>query len=192
MKIGLDFSGTIANHLVQKAAFAKKILGIAITEREARKEALIEYMGEGAYSRFTLAFSTRSFSQRIQDPLYQGVREALLTLDKKGHKLVLITTRHTMTLISAISAYITLHHLPIRDIVAVSSDDKKANVCREHGVSVFFDDNRSVLEKLIPLGIKLVWADFYNTDSAESRFSIAHSWQEFVEIIENTIGGKHF
>lgn len=185
MKIGLDLYGVIANHLAEKAKFASRQLGVVISENEATREAMIARLGEEGYRAFARSFSSRPLEHRLEMPLYPGVKENLAALQIEGARFALVSMRHTMELAPFVQQYVRQRHqLPIEDIVVVTSDEGKVDACRQLGVTLFFDDNRSVLERLLPLGIKLVWANFYSVhDASEHRFSIAHSWDEFAVII---------
>ena len=185
MKIGLDFYGVIANHLAEKAAYATRALGVEITEQEATRERMIARLGADGYATFAKSFSARPLASRLEASLYSGVRENLVALHADGVRFTVVSMRSTMALEAFVRAYVyDRHHLPIEEVIVVTSDEAKVDACRRSEVAVFFDDNRTVLERLVPLGITLVWANFYRIpDAGEQRFSIAHSWDEFAAIV---------
>lgn len=183
MNIGLDFFGVIVNHLTAKAAFARTAWGLTITEAEATREKLTQRLGEEEYRRFALAFDTRSPEKRRALPLYEDVRQVLDELSSEGNRFVVVSWQSVDGMKPVLEQYITQHRLLISAIEVTRSDEEKRDACIRHGVQLFFDDNRSVLELLRPLGTTLVWANFYHHPEGEWSEHVAHSWREFTNIV---------
>lgn len=185
MIVGLDFYGVIANHLAAKVAFARTAWGLTITEAEATRELLKQRLGETDYRRFALEFEARPLEERLSLPLYEDVPSVLNGLANEGDRFVVVSWQFIAELKPVLDQYFAQHGLPIRALEVTMSDDEKRNACLRQGVQLFFDDNRSVLELVRPLGITLVWANFYHHAPGQWNGLVAHSWREFAKIVRD-------
>ena len=183
MIVGLDFFGVIANHLVKKAVFARTEWGLPISENEATREALVERLGKEEYRRFVLACEAQPVKRPLEHPLYEDVYDTLHALAKEGDRFVLVSMQPSLAWQAILEQYLTHHKLPIGVVGVVITDEEKRGMCTRHGVQLFLDDNRSVLELLRPTGMTLVWANFYHRPEGGWNEPVAHSWREFADIV---------
>lgn len=176
MIVGLDFFGVFIDHMQVKLKAVQRLFPHldCTTVRDVLRHRLQPRLTAEEYDAITKSLGGRL---SFYEP-HVGAREASRRIHAAGNRLVIITTTTNFSP-QDFYAYAAEKRLILPTLHVVYDDRDKIDRCREEGVSVFADDNQSVLRMLRPLGIPLIWANFSGDDTpADPDFTPVRSWEE--------------
>ncbi len=181
---GLDLDGVIVDHTLNKLAFAKRF-GISLRPEETPSDIMARVLSHDAHERLQ-EFLYHDPRVALSPPLYGGALEGLRMLKEAGTPYFLISRRKESTHL-AIDLLKKRGLWPFlfneKNIFFVEEKKDKDRKAAELGVSVYIDDQPSVLAEMTSVPHRFLFDPVGAHAEAESYQKI-RSWKEFCEAVE--------
>ncbi|MBI4281292.1 hypothetical protein HY625_00555 [Candidatus Uhrbacteria bacterium] len=177
MIIGLDHMGVYADPEPRKFIEAQALFPKLNVQSpcDVLRGRLLPRIGKEQYDRIAANIGRTAM---LLYPLHPDAALVTQRWHEAGDRPTVVTTT-TVLSHDDLLRYFCERAVSVTAIRIVPSDDLKIIECRAEKIAVFVDDNQSVLQQLRPLGIPLIWANFYADDTAvDPDFIEVRSWLE--------------
>lgn len=179
MTVGLDIDDTMTNSKELIMVYAKNYFKTA--DEELVNKILHAPKIEGKLYDFYKANLPEMISNYQLKP---NVKKVINRLRKKGHKIVIITTRgytHIDGVVEATVEYFKKHKL-ITDKMIFKTRDK-AKICLENNINLMIDDYLPILDELEQAGVNcLMYSDVANLATNKKQ---VNNWLELEKYINS-------
>ena len=180
--VGFDLDDVILNHIENKLSFAKR-LGIPLRPEETASDLISGHLSADVHrdlQRFLYNDPIAAFSP----PLYEGVAEGLEFLKKSRTPYFLISRRHNPNFSEEVLRKKDLwpRFFQKENTFFVKEKKDKDIKAVELGVSIYIDDQPSVLAELVSVPHKFLF-DLLRAHTESEGYTKVRSWREFLTIV---------
>ncbi len=178
--VGLDMDGVIIDNTRSKIAFAKK-LGYQLTPEDTAADRIGEIVSPEDLD--TLKFLLyQNPATALRAGIIDGAKNGLAALKTKGIPFYLISRRKDADIPKAILKKHGLwaSYFNEENVFFVETAQEKNIQARALGVTVYFDDQASVLEHITSVPRKFLLDQFGNFKGSSPAQTCVASWSEFL------------
>ena len=179
--VGLDLDGVILDHTRAKITLAKKF-GFSLQPEETPSE-LIKNILPHHTVRTMQHFLYNEPATTLRAEIFRGARAGLSQLKKAGVPLFLISRRENPELAIALLKKRSLwpSYFNAKNTSFVAEKEDKNKKAREFGITIYLDDQPSVLEKLADVPTRILMDRFGVFNEYDGQYKRGASWKEFLE-----------
>lgn len=181
--IGLDLDGVIIDHTENRLALARRF-GYNLEPKETSSDVFKTKIPEETRDEIDKFLYDDPVSA-LTPPTMAGAREGLDFLKKKRVPYYLISRRKTAD--PAISLLFKRNLWPNyfneTNAFFANTPEEKNQKAKELGISVYVDDQPSVIEKLVDVPAKFLF-DNHRVYEESANYKKVHSWGEFLENVK--------
>lgn len=185
--IGLDMDGVIIDHTENRIRFAEEF-GFSLTPEEAVSDIMKKKMPIDTYEKIQELLYDDPITG-LSLPLISGAKSNIELIRQSETLYYLISRRGNPQIGRALLQKRGLWPglFNEKNAFFVETKEDKNNKARELGVTVYLDDQPSVLDVLVDIPQKFLFDPLYayakNPEYAE--YSKIHSWDKFIQVVKN-------
>lgn len=185
--LGLDLDGVIVDH-TENVIFLAESLGFGVKKHEAATDLLKTKIPEAAYEKIQESLYDDPVVA-LSPPLHRGARRALGFLKAESWPYFLISRRRNPSL--AISLLEKRKLWPgffnEGNTFFVNEKADKNAKAGALGISIYIDDQPSVLNALVSVPHKFLFDRHNAYAGSGGDYKTVHSWEEFIFTLRNQI-----
>ena len=185
--IGLDLDGVIIDHTKNRVRLAEK-LGFSLAPEETVTDIVKKKLPKDTYDTIkNLIYDDPTIG--VSSPFMHGAEKGLKYLHEHGIPYYVISRRDPYDM--AIQLLKKLGRWPSyfneKNTFFVKTKEDKNNKARELGVTIYLDDQPSVLDALVDVPQKLLFDPLYAYAKRPeyTQYSKIHSWDKFIQVVKN-------
>ena len=181
--VGLDLDGVIIDHTENKLLLARRF-GFSISREETPSDLMKQKIPKETREEIEGVLYDDPVIGLTPD-LMSGAKTGIRVLSKLGLPYYLISRRKTKDTAIALLEKKKLwpFYFNEANTFFVKSPEDKNEKAKELGVSIYVDDQPSVIEKLTDVPAKFLF-DYLKVYRERADYKKIHSWEEFLENIK--------
>lgn len=183
--IGLDLDGVIIDHTDNKIKLAKRF-GATLTPQETASDVITHKLPDNVKRKIQeFLYDDPAFA--LTSPLVSGAMSGLKFLEANGFSYFLISRRYNPQIAVELlrKRHIWPEFFDEEKAYFVQTKEDKNKKAEELGVSIYIDDQPSVLDVLTSVRHKFLFDPLQAYTEFEGDYKKVHSWPEFIEQIKN-------
>lgn len=185
--IGLDMDGVIIDHTENRIRFAKEF-GFSLAPEEAASDIMRKKIPRDTYEKIQkLLYDDPTTGLSL--PLVSGAKSSVELLRQSEILYYLISRRGNPQIGRALLQKRGLwpELFNEKNTFFVKTIEDKNDKARELGVTIYLDDQPSVLDALVDIPQKFLFDPLYAyaKHSEHAQYNKIHSWDKFIQVVKN-------